>query len=310
VADNNDKQVPLDDYSMFANVFSYMGMPLSRDLNNDDTDVVVMGIPYDLATSGRAGTRSGPLGIRQASANLKWEGKRWPWDFAVFDRLNPIDYGDVQFFFGDSEHMLEQVEATASKIIDSGKTLISFGGDHFVTLPLLRAHAKTHGKMSLIHFDAHTDTYSEAERYSHGSMFFHAPREGLIDPERSVQVGIRTEYNPDGHGFEVIDANAVNDQSAADTIAAIRARVGDNPAYLTFDIDALDPAYAPGTGTPVVGGLTTNKVMQILKGISDLNIVGFDVVEVSPPFDNAEITSLAGASIALQFMYMHASKKL
>jgi agmatinase len=140
-------------------------------------------------------------------------------------------------------------------------------------------------------------------------MFFHAPKEGLIDPERSVQVGIRTEYNPDGHGFEVIDANTVNDQSAANTIAAIKARVGNNAAYLTFDIDALDPAYAPGTGTPVVGGLTTNKVMQILKGISDLNIVGFDVVEVSPPFDNAEITSLAGASIALQFMYMHASKQ-
>ncbi len=306
---DNSNNVPLDDYSMFANVFSFMGVPLSRDLADDSIDAVIMGVPYDLATSGRAGARSGPMGVRQASANLKWEEKRWPWNFSVFDQLNIVDYGDVQFFFGDSEHMLAQTEAAASAIVNAGKTLVSFGGDHFVTLPLLRAHAKKHGKMSLIHFDAHTDTYCEDERYSHGSMFYHAPKEGLIDPERSVQIGIRTEYTPEGHGFEVIDANTVNEQSVADTVAAIKARVGSNPAYLTFDIDALDPAYAPGTGTPVVGGLTSSRAMQILHGIADLNIVGFDVVEVSPPYDHAGITALAGASIALQMLYMHAAKK-
>ncbi len=301
--------VPMDDYSIYGNIFSYMGFPLTRDLDDTQTDAVVMGIPYDLATSGRAGTRGGPNGIRQASGNLRWEEKRWPWDFAIDERLNVIDYGDVQFHFGDSEHMLKQVEETASSIVASGKTLISLGGDHFVTLPLLRAHAKTHGKLSLIHFDAHTDTYSEDEKYSHGSMFYLAPKEGLVDPSRSVQVGIRTEYTVASHEYKVIDADSANNQSAEETIAQIREQVGDNPAYLTFDIDCLDPAFAPGTGTPVVGGLSTNRAMQILKGIADLNIVGFDVVEVSPAYDHAEVTSLAGASLALQFLYMRASRK-
>ena len=298
-----------EEYSLFRNIYSFMAFPFSRDLSNQKTDVAVMGIPYDLATSGRAGTRSGPNGIRQASANLRWEEKRWPWSFAVHERLNVVDYGDLEFECGNSDEMLRVVEAEASKVIESGKTLLSFGGDHFVTLPLLRAHAKTHGKLSLIHFDAHTDTYAEGEKYSHGSMFYHAPNEGIIDPATSVQVGIRTEYTEATHEFQVLNADVVNEQSVADTVAAIKKRVGDNPAYLTFDIDALDPAYAPGTGTPVVGGLTSNKTMQILRGIADLNIVGYDLVEVSPAYDHAEITSLAGATLALQFLYMHASKR-
>jgi len=261
-----------------------------------------------LATSGRAGTRSGPQAIRQVSANMVWEEKRWPWDFALSERLKAIDYGDVQYMFGDSDDMLKQTEEQAAAITAAGKTLVSFGGDHFVTLPLLRGHARTHGKLALIHFDAHTDSYQEKEKYSHGCMFYHAPREGLIDPARSVQVGIRTDYDRPTHEFQVIDAHQANEQSVQDTVTAIRERVGDHPAYLTFDIDCLDPAYAPGTGTPVVGGLSTSRVMRILQGIADLNIVGFDVVEVSPAYDHADITALAGASLALQFLYMRASR--
>ncbi|MCR8924159.1 agmatinase [Dasania sp. GY-MA-18] len=297
------------EYSIYGNIFSYMGFPICRDLSDASVDVAVMGIPYDLATSGRAGTRGGPNGIRQASCNLRWEEKRWPWGFAIADKLNVIDYGDVQFESGNSEHMLELVQAEAAKIIAAGKTLISFGGDHFVTLPLLRAHAKHYGKLALIHFDAHTDTYKEEVQYSHGTMFYHAPKEGLVDPACSVQVGIRTEYDKQNHEYLVLDADLVNEQSVAATVAAIKQRVGDSPAYLSFDIDALDPAYAPGTGTPVVGGLSSNKAMQILRGITELNIVGYDVVEVAPAYDHAEITSLAGASLALQFLYMHADKK-
>lgn len=224
------------------------------------------------------------------------------------ERINAVDYGDVQFLCGESEDMLSKTEAHACRIINAGKTLISLGGDHFVTLPLLRAHAKTYGKLSLIHFDAHTDTYEEKQKYNHGSMFYHAPIEGLIDPSRSIQVGIRTEYNSDKHTFEVINAHQVNEQSIEKTLAAIRARIGDGPAYLTFDIDALDPAFAPGTGTPVIGGLTTSRALQILEGIADLNIIGFDIVEVSPPYDHANITALAGATLALQFLYMRASR--
>ncbi len=303
----SDKKLPIDDTSMFSNVFSFLGLPFSRDLSDDSIDAVVMGVPYDLGTSGRAGARSGPNAIRQASANLRWEEQRWPWTFSLGARLKAADYGDVQFMWGDSEDMLAQVEDHAARITSAGKTLVSFGGDHFVTLPLLRGHAKTHGTLSLIHFDAHTDTYDEKEKYNHGCMFFRAPKEGLIDPSRSIQVGIRTDYDRSNHKFEVIDAHQANEQSVADTVAAIRQRVGDSPTYLTFDIDCLDPAYAPGTGTPVVGGMTTSKILQILQGIADLNIVGFDVVEVSPAYDSANITALAGATLALQFLYMRAS---
>ena len=303
------KHVPIDDTSLFSNVFSFLGLPLSRDIGDDSIDAVVMGVPYDLGTSGRAGTRSGPTGIRQASANVRWEEQRWPWTFSLADRLSAVDYGDVQFLWGDSEDMLAKVEDHAARITAAGKTLISLGGDHFITLPLLRGHVRTHGKLALIHFDAHTDTYDEEEKYNHGCMFFRAPREGLIDTSKSIQIGIRTDYDRPKHEFEVIDAHRANEQSVADTVAAIRQRVGDSPAYLTFDIDCLDPAYAPGTGTPVVGGMTTSKVLRVLQGIADLNIVGFDVVEVSPAYDHAAITSLAGATLALQFLYMRASRK-
>ena len=303
-----DKTVPVDSLSLYSNIFSFMGLPLSRRLDDDSVNAVIMGVPYDLGTSGRAGTRSGPQAIRQASANMRWEEKRWPWDFALAQRLQAIDYGDVDFLFGDSDDMLQKTEEAAASITAAGKTLVSFGGDHFVALPLLRGHARTHGKLALIHFDAHTDSYEDAGKYNHGCMFYRAPREGLIDPAHSVQIGIRTDYDRANHEFEVIDAHRANEQPVDATVAAIRSRVGDRPAYLTFDIDCLDPAFAPGTGTPVVGGLSTSRAMRILQGIADLNIVGFDVVEVSPAYDHGDITALAGASLALQFLYMRASR--
>jgi agmatinase len=307
VSKQTDNLVPLADDSSYANIFSFMGLPLSRDLDQEGLDAVVMGIPYDLGTSGRAGARSGPNGIRQASANLRWEEQRWPWPFRLNERLRAIDYGDIQFSSGDSDDMLARVEAHAARITAAGKTLISLGGDHFVTLPLLRAHAATHGKLALIHFDAHTDTYSKHEKYDHGSMFYRAPQEGLVDTSRSVQIGIRTDYDRDDHAYLVLDADQANEQSSRDIIAAIRARVGDAPAYLTFDIDCLDPAFAPGTGTPVVGGLSTSTALRIVRGLAGLNIVGFDVVEVAPAYDQAQLTALAGATLALEYLYLRAS---
>jgi len=300
--------VPLDHHSMFANIFSFAGLPLSRDLSDASVDAVVLGVPYDLGTSGRPGARSGPAGVRQASSNLRWEECRWPWGFALGDRLSAIDYGDVIFAGGDSEDMLAQAQATAAAIVAAGKTPVAIGGDHFATLPLLRGVAAHHGKLALIHFDAHTDTYDEDEKYNHGCMFHRAPKEGLVDPSRSVQVGIRTEYDRDDHEYLVLDAHTVNGQSVEATIAAIRERVGDAPAYLTFDIDCLDPAFAPGTGTPVIGGLSSSQALRILQGLADLNIVAFDVMEISPAYDHAQVTSLAGATLALQFLYMRASR--
>ncbi|MCB1676601.1 MAG: agmatinase [Halioglobus sp.] len=303
-----EPQMPFDDPSIFANVFGFMGLPLRRQLDDERVGAVLMGVPYDLGTSGRPGARFGPPAMRRASANLAWEVQRWPWGFKLSERLAAIDYGDVQFLFGDSEDMLARVQEQAARITAAGKTLITLGGDHFVSLPLLRAHATTHGKLALIHFDAHTDTYNDAEKYNHGCMFYRAPRDGLIDPAHSIQVGIRTEYDVPSHEFAVLDAQRVNEQPAAETVAAIRNRVGSLPAYLSFDIDCLDPAYAPGTGTPVVGGLSTSRALQILQGIADLDIVGFDVMEVAPAYDHADITALAGATLALQFLYMRASR--
>ena len=293
-------------HSMHANLFGYMGATLSR--NPDDADVFIVGLPYDLATTGRAGTRSGPTAIRQASGNLRWEEKRWPWDFCAFDRIRLADYGDLEFPAGNHEGMFDQVAQHYEKLLSAGKTVLSFGGDHYVTLPILRAHCKVHGKLAMIHFDAHTDTYEEeGSNYNHGSMFYHAPREGIIDADKSIQVGIRTEYTESKHQFEVISAAKANDLSAEQIIDQIRTRVGDNPCYLTFDIDCLDPAYAPGTGTPVVGGLTTDRALKILRGLVGINLIGMDVVEVAPSYDHAEITALAAATLGLEMLYVLAA---
>jgi agmatinase len=184
--------------------------------------------------------------------------------------------------------------------------MLSFGGDHYVALPLLRAHARKHGPLALLHFDAHTDTDSHGNAFDHGAMFYHAVHEGLLLPQNSVQVGIRTNYTKKGHPFTVLDASWVNEQSAADVVARIREIIGQKPVYLSFDIDALDPAFAPGTGTPVAGGLTSDRALQIIRGLKGLDIRGMDMVEVSPAYDHAELTSLAAATLALEMLYIRA----
>lgn len=297
----------IPDNSLVSNAFGFLRMPLEFNPYNTDADWVITGIPFDMATSGRAGARHGPAGMRQISPQLAWEDKRYPWSFRLQDRLNVVDCGDLVFNFGDAQDMSEKLQSHAQKLLQSGKRLLSLGGDHFVTLPLLRAHAKHFGKMALIHFDAHTDTYAHGSKFDHGTMFYHAPKEGLIDPAHCVQIGIRTDHDPN-NGFTVLDAAYVNDSTTEAVVAQIKKVVGDLPIYLTFDIDSLDPAFAPGTGTPVCGGLTSDRALKILRGLAPLNIVGMDVVEVAPAYDHAEMTALAGATIALEMLYMQASK--
>ncbi|GAA4899206.1 agmatinase [Ferrimonas pelagia] len=294
------------DYSLYANAFGFLRQPLNFRPHESDADLVITGVPFDLATTGRPGARQGPEALRKASVNLAWEGARWPWKFDLRDKLSIADCGDLVFDCGDAEQMMTGLTAHADSLLAQGKTLLTFGGDHFVTLPLLRAHARHFGKMALIHFDAHTDTYSAGSRFDHGTMFYHAPNEGLIDRDHSIQIGIRTEYIEQDHGFQVIEADRANDMSADSIIATIKQRVGDLPIYLTFDIDCLDPAYAPGTGTPVCGGLTTDKAMKILRGLVGLNIVGMDLVEVAPAYDHADITALAGATLATEMLHLQA----
>lgn len=298
------------DYSLYSNSMSFVRRPMVQNPVEADADVVILGVPFDMATSGRAGARMGPDGIRRASVNLAWESKKFPWDFNLFKHTNVVDAGDLVFDCGDAEDLILRLEAAATEIIESGKTLLSLGGDHFITLPLLRAHAKKYGEMALIHFDAHTDTYPNGSRYDHGTMFYHAPNEGLISREHSVQIGIRTEYKQEGHGFNVINAMEANDLSAADIVEQVKKIVGDKPVYLTFDIDCLDPAFAPGTGTPVCGGMTSDKILKILRNLQDINLVGMDVVEVSPPYDHSDVTALAGATIALDLLYLWTQQRI
>lgn len=298
------------DYSLYSNAFGFLRQPLDFKPTQSDADVVITGLPFDLATSGRSGSRMGPGAIRQASVHLAWEDKRWPWQFALTDHLKIVDAGDLVFDTGDAAQFVTRLEDYSSNLLKAGKLQLNFGGDHFVTLPLLRAHHHHHGPMALVHFDAHTDTYSQGSRYDHGTMFYLAPKEGLIAPEHSIQIGIRTAYAQAGHPFAVLDAATANEMSATDIVRAIRARVGNLPVYLSFDIDCLDPAFAPGTGTPVCGGMTTDKILKVLRALVGLPIVGMDVVEVAPAYDHSEVTALAAATIALELLHVVATNRM
>lgn len=291
---------------VYGGALSFFRRRYSRDL--DGVDVAVSGIPFDSATSNRSGARLGPRGIRAASSMVA-ELNAFPWGFDPFDLIEVVDYGDCQFDFGYQHHAVEVIEAHADAILATDTTMLTLGGDHFVTYPLLRAHAKVHGPLSLVHFDAHSDTWDDdGERLDHGSMFLRAAREGLIDPQRSIQIGIRTANN-ESHGFTILDAPWVHDHGSAAVVAEIERVVGDHKAYLTFDIDCLDPAFAPGTGTPVVGGLSTAQALAILRSLGRLHLVGFDVVEVAPAYDHAEITALAAASIAHDMLCLLAEQR-
>ncbi len=290
----------------YAGALSFARRKYTRDL--EGVDVVVSGVPLDTATTNRPGARFGPRAVRAASSIMAWE-RPYGMPFDPFDKLAVVDYGDCYFDFGRPEGVPAEIEAHASAIIEQGPGLLSIGGDHFVAYPLLKAHAKKHGApLSLLHFDAHSDTWEDVDgRIDHGTMFFHATNEGVIDPATSVQIGLRT-TNPDTMGFNVLDAPWVHDNGIAATIAKAREVLGDNPVYLTFDIDCLDPSYAPGTGTPVCGGLTTHQAMSILRGLAGINVVGMDIVEVAPAYDVGEITALAGAQLAMEMLYLYACR--
>ncbi|MRI33364.1 agmatinase [Endozoicomonas sp. OPT23] len=298
-----------EDYSLYSNAFGFLRQPLDFDPVNADSDVIVTGIPFDIATTGRSGSRFGPEAIRKASVNLAWEGKRYPWFYNFQKHLSVADCGDLVFDCGDAQDMCDTLFAHSDQIIASGKRMLSFGGDHFVTLPLLRAHAKHYGPLALVHFDAHTDDYDQGGKFDHGTMFHHAQTEGLIDASASVQIGIRTTYDHENTPFNVLDASYVNSAPVDEILQKIRETVGDRRIYLTFDVDGLDPAYAPGTGTPVCGGLTTDRALHLLRGLQGLDIVGMDVVEVAPAYDHGDITALAGATVALEMLYLQAELK-
>jgi agmatinase len=264
----------------------------------------VAGIPFDLGTTNRSGARFGPSAIRAASRMLV-DGAH-PQHWVDPSSMQVADIGNFDTALGDIPASMALIEAQARKI----EHLIAFGGDHSITLPLLRALANRHGPPALIHFDAHVDTWPDSfgQTLGHGSVFYRAIEEGLVQPRRMIQVGIRSPVSREvhdwtlGHGVTIITAQEAHEIGPAAVAARIRDTVGDAPVYLSFDIDALDPAFAPGTGTPEIGGLATWQVQAILRRLVKLPFIGMDVVEVAPAYDVAEITALAGATVAWEYL--------
>ena len=283
----------------FAGVLSFARRSYAKDIA--EADVVITGIPLDLGTSYRPGTRFGPQAVRAASAQLA-ENPAFPGGSDPFDSLAVADYGDCPFDYGRTSEIAEAISAHASAIIDKGPMLVSIGGDHFISYPLLKSHAAKYGPLALVQFDAHQDTWADdGERLDHGTMITRAVRDGLIDIERSVQIGIRSTA-PETYGITIVDAPQVHMAGEEEIARRIIDIVGDAVAYLSFDIDCLDPAFAPGTGTPVAGGLSSAQALAILRRLGPIDFVGMDLVEVSPPYDHSGITALAGATIVYDFL--------
>ena len=289
----------------FATPPGFLGLPFTT----TPAALSIAGIPLDVGTTNRAGTRSGPAAIRAASRMLV-DGAH---PVSGFDpaTLSLADLGEFAIALGDIQGSLALIEQQAARI----PHLLALGGEHGVTLALLRALARRTGApLGLLHVDAHCDTWPESfgQEYGHGSVFFHALNEGLIDPHRMIQIGIRATVQVEvaawapARGVTVLSAQDVHAQGIAATIARARDVLGAGPAYLSFDIDALDPAFAPGTGTPEIGGLASWQAQALIRGMAGLDWRGMDLVEVAPAYDVSEITALAGATLAWEYICMTA----
>lgn len=290
----------------YAGALSFMRRKYTKTLKG--ADAVVWGIPFDAAVSNRPGARFGPQAIRRASAIFD-NDPQYPFARDLFEAMAVIDYGDCLLDYGNHQKTPGTIEREATKILKSGAFLLTLGGDHFVTWPLLKAHAAIHGPLALVQFDAHQDTwFDDGRRIDHGSFVGRAVRDGVIDPSRSIQVGIRT-HAPEDCGIRIVYGHEVEDMSAADIASTILDHVGDMACYVTFDIDCLDPAFAPGTGTPVAGGPSSAKMLSVLQKLGGLDIKGADIVEVAPAYDHADITAIAGASVAMHYLGLLAERR-
>ena len=292
----------------YAGVKTFARCPLVE--SPEDVDVAVLGIPFDTATTNRPGARFGPEAIRSASIALR------PYnpvqDAQVFGRLSVADFGDVTVTPGNAERTVGQIAERLEPIVRTGTRTLCLGGDHLVVLGELRAHAAVHGPLGVVLLDAHADVWDVycGERYYHGSPFRRALEEGLVDPARSLLAGMRGSLygsedvdTPAELGFEVISGDELVTISYEEYGARVRARVGDGPLFLSFDVDVLDPAYAPGTGTPEVAGLTTREALGYLRALRGLRFSGYDVVEVSPPYDSPGApTAVAAANVAFELL--------
>ena len=289
----------------YAGATSFLRRKYSKELKN--VDLAVSGVPFDSAVTNRPGCRLGPRAIRASSVELA-SLNSYPFGFDPFQHLNVIDYGDCYLNTHKPDSIEKSIYDHAMTIIKSGAKMLTFGGDHFISLPLLRAHAEAYGPISLLQFDSHCDTWEPQGPIDHGTMFLTAVNEGLINVKNSIQVGLRT-HNDLDVGIEVIDVRYIHENGIKKSVDRILNRIGDTKCYLTFDIDFLDPAFAPGTGTPVCGGVATWQALEFIRSLINIDFVGMDLVEVSPPFDHAEITSMAAATVAHDWICIMADKK-
>lgn len=292
----------------FGGATSFLRRRYTKDLNG--VDLAFTGVPFDQAVTNRTGTRLGPRALREASTLQPYDP---PYGWGMFDPLgefNIIDYGDVAFDYAHTPSFPGLLTDHIRKLLAADVGTITLGGDHFITLPILRAYAEKFGPMSVIHIDAHSDLWrdDDMDRIDHGTFMYKAVKLGIVDVSRSIQIGIRTECD-DYCGMEYIDARSVHEKGTDWVVEQIKAKVGAHPTYLTFDIDALDPAFAPGTGTPVWGGLATWQAAALMRDLAGINLVGGDIVEVSPPFDTTGATAIAGAHVATELMCLWAWNK-
>ena len=296
----------------YAGPATFARIPELRDVAR--CDVAILGIPFDAGTSYRPGARFGPQAIRQASRHLR-TNYHPDYDTEPFRELQVADAGDVTCNPFNIEEAVGQIQVAATELMDAAGAIISLGGDHTVALPLLRAVNHHLGPVALVHFDAHLDTWDTyfGAPYTHGTPFRRAAEEKLFLDHASMHVGIRgplyarDDLSRDAElGFKVVHCDEFQSGGVEAVVARIRDRVGDHPLYLSIDIDVLDPAHAPGTGTPEIAGMSSREMVNVLRGLADLRLIGADVVEVAPAYDHAEITALAAATITYELINLFA----
>lgn len=298
----------------FSGIKTFMRLPYVK--TEEDIDFAVIGVPFDTGGSFAVGTRFGPEAVRSMSSLIRPFNPGLEID--IFKYCSGVDYGDLTVNPGYLKESYQLIEDQLKVLLNKGVIPILIGGDHSVSLPHLRAMAKRYGSVSLVHFDSHGDTWDSyfGKKYTHGTMFRRAVEEGVVDPYGSIQIGMRGSLygpedikNAEDLGYQVIPTSKLKEMSSSELYVAIHKRVGNRPVFISFDIDFLDPSFAPGTGTPEIGGFSTYEAQQFVRQLKGLNLVGFDVVEVLPDRDPTKVTSLAAANICYEFISLVAWNK-
>lgn len=308
------KQDPSFLQPRFSGISTFMRLPHVQTL--EDINVAVVGVPFDTAQTFRTGSRLGPQAIRNFSSLVRCSS--YYHQINIFDYISAVDYGDIPVVPGNIQDTYHNMVETLGPMYEREIVPLVMGGDHSISLGELRAAAKHYGPVSLLHFDAHTDTVDSyfGQKYTHGTPFRRAVEEGLLDPSSSIQIGMRgslnniCEYDESRDlGFEVITTEEIIEMKIPTLISKIKDRVKDKPVFLSFDVDFIDPAFAPGTGTPEVGGIYPREALQILRKLTDISFIGFDVVEVLPSYDHGNITAALAANVMFELMCLVALNK-